>query len=107
MFAFGAFVGIAPFLVAALLGQLREPQALRPDRPPASGPPRIEVVAPPGSIVEIDGAVVGGPKTVDAGVPHTVRVALQGAPPWTTTLTLDAGQTRVIVVTAETPAGRE
>jgi serine/threonine protein kinase len=107
-FAFGAFAGISPFLVAALLGQLREPDAApRPDRAPDPGPPRIEIVAPPGSVVEIDGAVVGGPKTVDAGVPHTVRVALRGAPPWTTTLTLDAGQTRVIVVTAETPAARE
>jgi hypothetical protein len=105
-FALGAFAGISPFLVAALLGRLGEPDPT-PRRAPPSGPPRIEVVAPPGSVVEVDGVAVTGPKTVDAGVPHTVRVALRDAPAWTTTLTLDAGQTRVIVVTAETPAAGE
>ena len=67
-----------------------------------SNAPTIHVEAPKGTSVVLNGDAVGGPVSVRAGEPNTLEVTLKGHETYRDTLTLQAGEARVIVVHSET-----
>jgi hypothetical protein len=69
-----------------------------PSDSPLQQPPRIEVSAPSGTQITLDGDAVGKQVTVEPDKVHHLVVTLQGHEPWTTEVKLGMGETRVIVV---------
>jgi hypothetical protein len=63
-------------------------------------PTQIEVVAPSGTQILLDGDAVGRRVTVTPNELHKLMVTLRDHEPWTTELNLQAGESRVIIVTA-------
>jgi serine/threonine protein kinase len=64
--------------------------------------PTVRVEAPQGTAVMLNGDAVGGPVSVKPGVSNTLEVVLKGHEPYKQTITLNAGEERVIVVSVET-----
>ncbi len=69
---------------------------------PAAGPTQIEVVAPVGTEILLDGDAVGPRTTVSAGESHKLLVKLRDQQTWSTELKLQPGETRVFIVTPAT-----
>mgnify|MGYP006902794996 CR=1 FL=1 len=89
----GGFVG-AVGLYATGLGAVVAPSPPVPD-------PVLRVLAPPGIEVQVDDVVVDGQTTVRAGEPVRVALSGKGYQGSEMTLTLDAGEVRVLLVTAQ------
>ena len=79
-----------------------------PDDAPIRRDPVIRVVAPAGTQITLDGDAVGKEITVAPGEQHTLEVTLRDHAPWTTELTLEKGDERVIIMNSATakPSGR-
>ncbi len=102
---FGFLIGGVCVLLAMLVGFKLGPQQVAGVA--GSTDPHIEVVAPPGTQILVDGDAVGRSVGVAPGKPHELTITLQGMPPWKTTLTMSAGETRVFVIEAPTvPAAK-
>jgi hypothetical protein len=69
--------------------------------PPAQAPPMIEVVAPIGTQILLNGEAVPKTVAVEPDRVHTLEVTVRGFPPWTTSVKLTRGETRVFVVKGE------
>lgn len=95
-------VALAAGLAAGAFGvSALEPALLAPP------PPVLEVRAPEGGTVEVDGRRATGPTTLQAGR-HPVRVVVPGHAPWALELELVAGEYRLLVVErAELPPAPE
>ena len=92
---FGFLIGGVCVLLAVAVGFQVAPGSTPA---PAATDPHLEIAAPIGTQIVVDGEAVGKTATVTPGVPHELVVTLQGAEPWKTTLTLQAGETRVFVI---------
>lgn len=68
--------------------------------PPPESTPTIEVIAPMGTQILLNGEAVGKQISVEPDRIHRLEVTLRGLEPWTTEVKLRAGETRVFVVTA-------
>lgn len=87
-FLVGLFIGT---VVGVIVGQTLGPAGIQP---------QLQVQAPPGSVVSVDGAPVRGAVSVSPHEVHTVIVRPPGGVPATrTSLTLEPGEVRVLVVT--------
>ncbi len=94
----GLFVGATVATLIALLVPNRPAPVAVP-----TAPTQIEVVAPTGTQILLDGDAVGPKTQVAPGELHKLVVTLGGHEPWTTELKLQAGESRVIIVTAAEP----
>ncbi|MEQ1570284.1 MAG: PEGA domain-containing protein, partial [Myxococcota bacterium] len=66
--------------------------------PAASQAPTIEIQAPPGTQVLLNGEAVGKTVSVEPDRAHQLQVDLKGHESWTTSVRLGLGETRVFVV---------
>jgi serine/threonine protein kinase len=78
-----------------------------PTEAPASGTPMIEVLAPMGTQIVLNGDAVGKSVAVEPGVVQNLVVTVRGGEPWSTEVKLGPGETRVFVFTAVEPKPKE
>jgi eukaryotic-like serine/threonine-protein kinase len=69
--------------------------------PPPQDSPMIEVVAPMGTQILLNGEAVPKSVAVEPDRLHTLEVTVRGFPPWTTNVKLSRGETRVYMIKAE------
>jgi serine/threonine protein kinase len=93
----GLFVGA---VISALVVLLVSGPGKATPTGPVAGPTLIEVVAPNGTEILLDGDAVGARTSVTPNDAHKLSVKLQNQAPWTTDLKLQPGETRVFIVTA-------
>lgn len=87
------FTAVAAGLIAGYGYSGQEP-------PPIASTPTIEVIAPMGTQILLNGEAVGKEITVEPNKIHRLEVTIRGHEPWTTEVKLGPGETRVFVVTA-------
>lgn len=73
-----------------------------PAEPPPTGTPMLEVQAPKGTQIQLDGDAVGPSVPVEPGI-HALTVTVPGGEPWNTEIRFGPGETRVFVFTAVEP----
>jgi serine/threonine protein kinase len=78
-----------------------------PGEPPPTGTPMIEVLAPMGTQIVLNGDAVGKSVAVEPGVVQKLVVTVRGGEPWSTEVKLGPGETRVFVFTAVEPKPKE
>jgi hypothetical protein len=69
--------------------------------PPPPSTPTIEVLAPVGTQILLNGEAVGKEIIVEPDVGHRLEITVRGHEPFTTEVKLGPGETRVFVVRAE------
>ena len=92
------FVGLFFGALAAIGSMLAAGFRIVPADSPTLQAPVIEVTAPVGTQILLDGEAVGKHVPVQADVVHKLVVTLQGQEPWRTDILLRVGETRVIVL---------
>jgi hypothetical protein len=78
-----------------------------PVEPPPTGTPMIEVLAPMGTQIVLNGDAVGKSVAVEPNVVQKLEVTVRGGEPWSTEVKLGPGETRVFVFTAVEPKPKE
>ena len=92
----GVVLGAASAVLIGLMAGVRPI-----GRGPILASPRVEVVAPTGTEVRIDGDVVGKVAEVDPGATHQVEITLRGGEVWRTELVLNRGEHSVIILSQD------
>ena len=102
-------LGLGSLITALAAGLIAGVGYAGQEDPLPESTPTIEVIAPMGTQILLNGEAVGKQITVEPDRIHRLEVTLRGLEPWTTEVKLRAGETRVFVVTAveAKPKGRE